>query len=184
MSFKWQWFLGGRAMFWIASVLLVVFVFIYVATFVIDPTTSMYMKVQSVDETSIRKISESYVKNLGIKIDKPICYRFVKYTNEDRFKRKKGDNSTVILGTFHEWNGTYYIDISMNVYKMSMFHDVVVHETRHMIVQELRNKRIINLDKYTEEIAEQENKLYDDIFNSGVNLLKEIQKEENKNGKI
>lgn len=177
MFLKWQWFLGGRAMFWIISILLVVVILGYIMMFIVDPTTSIYMKVQSVDETSIREISENYIDRLDIKIDKPICYRFVKYTHKNYFSNKKLDDPVVVLGTFHEWNGTYYIDISIDIYKMSMLPEIVIHETRHMIVQELYNKKIINLSKYTEEIAQQTKKVYNDMFNSGVNLLKEIQKE-------
>ena len=87
MRFKWQWFLGGQAMFWIASILLLVFIFSYVVTYIIDPTTSIYMKVQSIDETSIRELSQSYIESLGITIHKPICYRFVQYKHQEHFKR-------------------------------------------------------------------------------------------------
>ena len=140
MKIKWQWFLGGQTMFWIASILLLVLVFSIVVTYVIDPITSIYMKVQSVDETSIKEMSESYVKSLGINISKPISYRFVKYQHEDGFKVRKSDPETVLLGTFHEWNNCYYIDISVNLYHMNMLHEIVKHETRHMIVQELKNE--------------------------------------------
>lgn len=180
MKIKWQWFLGGRTMFWIATILLIVFIFAYVVTFIIDPTTSMYMKVQSVDETSIKEISEAYVNSLGITINKPIVYRFVRYTNEDHFKHSKTGPATVLLGTFHEWNGTYYIDISVNLYHMSMLYETVKHETRHMIVQELKNEKIIDLNEYTEEIAQEKDEKYNNLFNCGVNLLKE----EQNNGKI
>lgn len=96
MKIKWQWFLGGQTMFWIASVLLVVLVFAIVITYIIDPTTSIYMKVQSIDETSIKEMSENYVKSLGITINKPISYRFVKYQHEDGFKTRKSNPETVL----------------------------------------------------------------------------------------
>ena len=175
MKIKWQWFLGGQTMFWIASVLLIVLVFGIVVTYVIDPTTSIYMKVQSIDETSIKEMSESYVKNLGITINKPISYRFVKYQHEDSFKARESNSETVLLGTFHEWNDTYYIDISANLYHMSMLYEIVKHETRHMIVQELKNEDIIDLTEYTEEIAQEKNETYNNLFNCGVKLLKEEQ---------
>lgn len=183
MKLKWQWFLGGQIMFWIATILLVVYVFAYIATYLIDPTTSMYMKVQSVDETSIKEISEQYVKELGIKINKPIVYRFVRFQREEGLKNKRKNQEgliceTVLLGTFHEWNNTYYIDISVNLFRMNMLYETVRHETRHMIVQELKNKKIIDLTKYTEEIAEENNPLYNELFNSSIKLLKE----EHKNG--
>ena len=91
MKIKWQWFLGGQTMFWIASILLIVLVFAIVVTYIIDPTTSIYMKVQSIDETSIKEMSESYVKSLGITMSKPISYRFVKYQHDDGFKARKSD---------------------------------------------------------------------------------------------
>lgn len=175
MKIKWQWFLGGRTMFWIATILLIVFIFAYVVTFLIDPTTSMYMKIQSVDETSIKEMSEQYVKSLGITINKPICYRFVRYQHEEHFKGHKPGSATVLLGTFHEWNGTYYIDISVNLYHMNMLYEIVRHETRHMIVQELKNEGIIDLSEYTEEIAQEKDQKYNELFNCGVKLLKEEQ---------
>lgn len=175
MKIKWQWFLGGQTMFWIASILLLVLVFSIVVTYIIDPITSIYMKVQSVDETSIKEMSESYVKSLGINISKPISYRFVKYQHEDGFKVRKSDPETVLLGTFHEWNNCYYIDISVNLYRMNMLHEIVKHETRHMIVQELKNEKIIDLTEYTEEIAQEKNEIYNNLFNYGVKLLKERQ---------
>ena len=172
MKIKWQWFLGGQTMFWIASVLVIVLVLGIVVTYVIDPTTSIYMEVQSIDETSIKEMSESYVKNLGITISKPISYRFVKYQHEDSFKKRKSGQETVLLGTFHEWNGTYYIDISANLYHMNMLYEIVKHETRHMIVQELKNEKIIDLTKYTEEIAQEKDEVYNNLFNYSVQLLK------------
>ena len=42
-----------------------------------------------------------------------------------------------------------------------------------MIVQELKNEKIIDLTKYTEEIAQEKNETYNDLFNRGVKLLKE-----------
>ena len=44
-----------------------------------------------------------------------------------------------------------------------------------MIVQELKNEKIIDLTEYTEEIAQEENEIYNDLFDSGVKLLKERQ---------
>lgn len=180
MKIKWQWFLGGQTMFWIASILLIVLVFAIVVTYIIDPTTSIYMKVQSIDETSIKEMSEGYVKSLGITISKPISYRFVKYQHEDGFMARKSDPKTVLLGTFHEWNNCYYIDISVNLHRMNMLYEIVKHETRHMIVQELKNEKIIDLTEYTEEIAQEKNETYNNLFNYGVKLLKE----EQNNGEI
>ena len=48
-----------------------------------------------------------------------------------------------------------------------------------MIVEYLKDEKIIDLTKYTEEIASQNNEYYNNLFNSGVYLLKE---EENSDG--
>ena len=172
MKLKWQWFIGGRIMFWVTIILFIALILGFISTYVIDPTTYFNMKVQNVDETSIKEISENYVKNLGIKINKPVVYRFVKYKNGYDFKKVK-DN--VLLGTFHEWNGTYYIDISIDLYKMSALSDIVIHETRHMIVEYLKDEKIINLDEYTENIAQETDAYCNNLFENGVNLLKDVQ---------
>ena len=49
-----------------------------------------------------------------------------------------------------------------------------------MIVQELKNEEIIDLTEYTEEIAQEKNEIYNNLFNCGVKLLKE----EQENGEI
>lgn len=123
----------------------------------------------------------SFLKNMyqvyGIVINKPIVYRFVKY-NEGAYGIKVKDK--VLLGTFHEWNNTYYIDISFTLYEDETLKDIVIHETRHMIVQYLRDEDIIDLTKYTEEIAYNENVYYNNIFDSGVYLLKNSQDDKEK----
>lgn len=173
MKLKWQWFVGGRIMFWVTIIFFIALVFVFSITYIIDPTTRLNMKVQNVDETSIREISENYVKSLGIVINKPIVYRFVKYKSNNNFKARPDDR--VLLGTFHEWNNTYYIDISIDLYRMVALKDVVIHETRHMIVEYLKDENIINLDKYTEEIAQEKDNHCNDLFNDGVYLLKKYQ---------
>lgn len=178
MKIKWQWFLGGRGMFWMASALLIIFVFIFATTYIVDPTACLYMKKQDVDEETIKEISDEYINSLGIKINKPINYRFVYFQNQGHFIKQDNENKRlVILGMFHEWNGSYYIDIAVSLYKMKMLDEVVIHETRHLIVQELRNQKIIDLTKYTEEIAEEINPYYNNLFDNGVNLLKEKEKD-------
>lgn len=179
MKIKWQWFLGGRFMYWMTIILFVILIFSHVMTYVIDPTTKLYMTVQDTDATSIKDISEQYIKSLGITINKPIRYRFVKYRHEDHFKQPNSGADTALLGTFHEWNNTYHIDISINLYHMSMIYEVVRHETRHMIVQELKNEKIIDLSEYSEEIAQENDQIYNELFNCSVKLLKK----EQKNGK-
>ena len=170
MKLKWQWFLGGKIMFWVAIILFTICAIGFVNTYIIDPTTAIYMQVQSVDPTSIEEISEEYLSNLGITIDRDILYRFVRY-NDGGYTSEEGD--TILLGTFHEWNEVYYIDISVDLYKDASLHDVVIHETRHMIVEYLKDQKIIDLNKYTEKIAEGKNAHYNNLFNSGVYLLRE-----------
>lgn len=174
MKIKWQWFIGGRGMFWVSIIMMIGLILGFIVTYVIDPTKKIYMKEQSIDSTSIKNISEQYVRCFGIEIDKPIVYKFVRYGltayNEDE---------EVLLGTFHEWNGTYYINISVDLYKTSALNNTVIHETRHMLVEYMRDKNIIDLSKYTEEIAQEKNERYNELFNCGMYLLKEELKKEN-----
>lgn len=172
MELEWQLFAGGRIMFWVTTVLLIMFILTYILTFVIDPVSSIYMKTQNIDETSIKEMSEQYVNSLGITIKKPVYYRFVKFRYEHDLS-DSADSDMVLLGTFHEWNNNYYIDISADLYHMSMLYEIVRHETRHMIVQELKNEKIIDLDDYTEEIAQEKDEAYNELFNCSVKLLKE-----------
>lgn len=175
MRLKWQWFLGGKFMFWVSIIIFMFLISSFVFTYIIDPTTTLYIKKQKIDPTIIKTISEKYVSNLGITIDnKNIEYNFVKYNhyryNHDRYNSEGED--TILLGTFHEWNDTYYINISLDLYNTTLLDDIVIHETRHMIVEYLKDKKIINLDKYTEEIAEGKDIYYNNLFNSGIYLLK------------
>ena len=41
-----------------------------------------------------------------------------------------------------------------------------------MVVEYLKDKKIINLDKYTEEIANRDNEVFNELFGSAVSLLK------------
>lgn len=172
MKIKYQWFLGGRVMFWVSIILFTVMVLGFVVTYVIDPTSKIYMSEQSIDPTSIQTMSEKYVECMGIEIDAPIEYRFVRYQDDDPDK--------IVLGTFHKWNDTYYISISVDLYKTTSLNSTIIHETRHMIVRYLKDENIIDLEKYTEEIAQEKNEYYNNMFNGGVYLLRESQKE-NKN---
>lgn len=113
------------------------------------------------------------LKIYGITVDIPVVYRFVNY------KYNETAEDELLLGTFHEWSNTYYIDISAGLYNMSLLDEIVIHETRHMIVEYLKDKKIIDLTKYTEEIASQKNSHYNNLFDSSVYLLL---KEENWNG--
>ena len=169
MRLKWQWFLGGRVMFWVSIIMFFILIIGFIATFVVDPITFFYMKVQNIDTTSIKKISEKYVSDLGVIIDKPIVYRFVRYKHDKGFKANPDEE--IVLGTFHEWNGKYYIDISIDLYKLYTLDEIVIHETRHMLVEYLRDKKIINLEKYTEDIAQEKNIYYNKIFNYSIKLL-------------
>lgn len=172
MKLNWRWFVGGRDMFWVSIFLMLVLVSGFVLTYIINPTEKSIMVPLKIDSRAIQDASEQYVRCLGIKIDKPIEYRFVKYKSQN-------EEDGVLLGTFHEWNGVYYIDISVDLYKTSRLNEIVIHETRHMLVEYMRDKKIIDLGKYTEEIAQEKNKYYNDLFDSGIYLLKE---KENKDG--
>lgn len=174
MKIKWQWFIGGRVMFWVSLVMIIGLILGFLVTYVIDPTKKIYMKEQSIDPVSIKNISEQYVRCFDVKVDKPIVYRFVRYST-----RVYDEDEEVLLGTFHEWNDTYYIDISVDLYKTSSLNSTVIHETRHMLVEYMRDKDIIDLSKYTEEIAQEKNERYNELFNCGMYLLKEELKEEN-----
>ena len=44
MKIKWQWFIGGRNMFWISILMMVGLVLGFLATYVINPTEKIYMK--------------------------------------------------------------------------------------------------------------------------------------------
>lgn len=166
MKWNWRWFIGGKEMFWISIVMMVGLMIGFTLTYIINPTEKTQMEPLKVDATSIQEISENYVRLLGIEVDKPIKYRFVRY-------RSKPSDDTILLGTFHEWNGIYHIDISVNLYKSSQLTEVVIHETRHMIVEYLRDQKVIDLIKYTEEIAQEKNEYYNNLFNNSVFLLKE-----------
>ena len=177
MKIKWQWFIGGRVMFWVSLVMIIGLILGFILTYVIDPTKKIYMKEQSIDPISIKNISEQYVRGLGIEIDKPIVYRFVRYNT-----REYDENEEILLGTFHEWNNIYYINISVDLYKTTALNDIVIHETRHMLVEYMRDKKILDLSKYTEEIAQEKDESYNNLFNSGMYLLKEHQIKENEDG--
>jgi hypothetical protein len=177
MRIKWQWFIGGRVMFWISILMMVGLVLGFLATYIINPTEEIYMKEQSIDPVSIKVISEQYVRCFGIKVDKPVVYRFVRYST-----RVYDEDEEVLLGTFHEWNGTYYIDISVDLYKTSSLNSTVIHETRHMLVEYMRDKKIIDLSKYTEEIAQEKDERCNNLFNCGMYLLKQELDKENENG--
>ena len=171
-----KWLSGGKIMFLIVTIILIMFIFVYVLTYIIDPTTITYMRIKNFDTTSIKEISENYISELNVEISKPIVYRFVEFVHVDSFA-KKLSKELILLGTFHEWNNTYYIDISQDLYKMNELSNTVKHEIRHMIVQELKYKKIIDLTKYTEEIAREKNEIYNNLFISGVELLKNNQME-------
>lgn len=160
-------------MFWVSLIMILLCIIIFILTYFIDPLALWNLSVQSVDPSSIQKISEDYVTNLGIEIDKPIEYRFVRYLHDNGYEAEAGE--TIVLGTFHVWNGIYYIDISVDLYKSEDLEGTVIHETRHMIVEYMKAKKIIDLNKYTEEIAQSKNTYYNSLFNSGVHLLKEQQ---------
>lgn len=161
-------------MFWISIILIFMCIIGFILTYCIDPLCIFTIKVQNADTSEIQKLSEDYVNSLGIKINKSIKYRFVRYTSDKGLESDVGDD--ILLGTFHVWNNTYYIDISIDLndkLMTRMLTKIVKHETRHMIVEYMREKDIIDLSSYTEEVANEDNKYYNDLFDSGIFLLKE-----------
>lgn len=161
-------------MFWVSLIVIIFCICLFILTYCVDVIGLWNLSVQSVDSSSIQEISEEYVNSLGIEINVPIEYRFVRYLHDSGYEAEAGE--TIVLGTFHVWNGTYYIDISVDLYKSEELESIVIHETKHMIVEYLRENKIINLNKYTEEIAQEKNHYYNSLFDSGVQLLKEQQK--------
>lgn len=180
MKVNWRLFVGSKVMFWLYLIVMFFAIGVFILTYVIDPIDLVNLRVQKINSIDIEEFSEEYVNRLGINIDKKINYRFVRYITDKGYEAD--DDDEITLGTFHVWNNEYYIDISVDIYKTSKLQVVVVHETRHMIVEYMRMKNIIDLSKYSEEIAQGENAIYNNLFNNGVELLKEKQKyEEEKN---
>ena len=177
MRLKWEWFVGGRGMFWLSIIVFVIFLFGFTVTYIIDPITLFHInKLNNMDATKIREISEKYVADFGIKVNRSIEYRFVRYKHDKGLKADPDEE--ILLGTFHEWNNTYYINISVDLYNMTLLERVVIHETRHMLVEYMKDEGVIDLTDYTEEIASNEQPSYDSIFRSGIYLLKYFQEEE------
>ena len=166
MKLNWRLFLGGPVMFWLTIVLFIFLVVVFIFTYFVDATALVNIRPQGIDTSSISEISEEYVKNLGVVINKPIEYKYV------RFKYNDKSEDEILLGTFHEWNETYYINISADLYKMDSLKEIVIHETRHMLVEFLNDENIINLIKYTEEIAQGNNTYYNNLLDSGIYLWK------------
>lgn len=159
-------------MFWLSIILMIGLMIGFSVTYIIDPVKKIYMKEQSIDPASIQELSEQYMESLGVNVDKPIVYKFVRYTTKGY-----DPDEEILLGTFHEWNNTYYIAISVDLYKTASLKNTVIHETRHMLVEYMRDKKNIDLVKYTEEIAQEKNTYYNHLFDSGIYLLKEKEKE-------
>lgn len=172
MKLKYQWFLGGRVMFYVSIILMIFLLCSFVVTYIVDPITVFSTRTVKPDTGVIEEVAQEYMKSLGVTIDKPVVYRFVKY------KYNELDTvDDVLLGTFHEWNRKYYIDISSDLLSHeSILNATIKHETRHLIIAYLKDKKIIDLIKYTEEIAYEKDSHYDDLFNSGIYLLKQEQK--------
>lgn len=166
---KWEWFVGGEDMYWLSIILFVILIFGFTITYIIDPTAFMSEYVTDIDSSSIKNLSDEYLNQLGITIDHSIEYRFVNYEYNK-------NHSDLLYGTFHEWNNTYYIDIYAKLAddKLNLL-STVRHEVRHMVVEYLKDEKIIDLTKYTEEIAQERNNHFNSLFNSGVYLLKGIQ---------
>lgn len=143
----------------ISVVWLLLICFLY--TFVID-VTNFYsiQEFTDADTSHIRDVSEEYLSTFGITdISYPIRYNFVKFKQP-------------VLGTFHEWNHTYFINISTDIETEDTLRSTVIHETRHLIVQHLKNQNIIDLTAYTEEIASYENDWFSRLFIDAIYLHK------------
>ena len=64
MRIKWQWFLGGRIMFYVSIILFFILVISFITTYVVDITALFETKPQALDPTTIQEISEKYVEDL------------------------------------------------------------------------------------------------------------------------
>lgn len=67
MKLKWQWFLGGRKMFWTSIILFIILIIGFTFTYLIDLTTSLNLKIQNMDVSSIKQFSEEYITSLRYK---------------------------------------------------------------------------------------------------------------------
>lgn len=63
MKLKWQWFLGGRVMFWISIILFIVLALSFTFCYITDPFC-VYTEKTNADNSKIKEISEEYVKSL------------------------------------------------------------------------------------------------------------------------
>ena len=79
MRLKWEWFLGGKRMFWAMIILFIISIVGFIFTYIIDPTAWWYLNIQDINSEPVKTISEKHVNDLDINIDKKIIYRFVKY---------------------------------------------------------------------------------------------------------
>lgn len=161
-------------MFWVVILMMIFLVSGFVLTYVLDPSLIAYIRLRKdLDPSVIEQISETYIQTYGVNINnKKIIYRFVHYTHNDK------DLDTTLLGTFHEWNNTYYIDISERLYNSDKLSEIVIHETRHMLVKCLKDKNIIDLYEYTEDIAQENNYYYNNLFDNALYLLRTQQEQE------
>ena len=65
MRLKWQWFTGGKVMFWLALILIVVLVIGFTTNYVINPTEISYMtRSANINSDLIQEISENYLNEL------------------------------------------------------------------------------------------------------------------------
>lgn len=74
----------------------------------IDPILLVSCRKTHKDTNEIKQLTVQYLNELGITIDKPIEYRFVRYIGSER------KNSTV--GTFHVYKNKYVISVSEEFY--------------------------------------------------------------------
>ena len=72
MKLKWQWFLGGPIMFWVGIILFILLFISFTLTYFVDITSFSTKSRKKIDTKIISDISEEYVKNLGMIINKPL----------------------------------------------------------------------------------------------------------------
>ena len=66
MKIKWQWFLGGKVMFWVSIIIFIILIFSFIMTYIIDLTSSLYMTKYKINPVSIEEISKDVGRALEI----------------------------------------------------------------------------------------------------------------------
>ena len=74
----------------------------------IDPVLLISCHKTDKNTNEIKQLTEQYLNELGVTIDKPIEYRYVKYIGSERKK--------LTAGTFHVYKNKYVISVSEEFY--------------------------------------------------------------------